>query len=116
MEATLKRCEKQGWYAACICDRSFHLCYEHAKKHIKMACGIHKLIIVHKNNQYSEKCKFVIECKNEIQESKNLRNVKSDQMLAEINKDQNFLQKLLIICLNFLQKVLIVCMLRIIIN
>ena len=98
-----------------------------------MACGIHKLIIVHKNNQYSEKCKFVIECKNEIQESKNLRNVKSDQMLAEINKDQNyhtvrnfpellarltsnFLQKLLIICLNFLQKVLIVCMLRIIIN
>ena len=95
MKTTLKICEKQG-YAACVCDRSIHFCYEHAKKHIKMPCGIHKLIILYKtNNERSLKCKFVFEYKNEtkskhIQKSKNLRNVKSDQLLDEINKDQIF--------------------------
>ena len=93
METTLKKCEKQG-YAACVCDRSIHFCFEHAKKHIKMPCGIHKLIILYKtSNQRSAKCKFVFEYKNETKsnpahKSKHIRNAKSDQMFDEINKDK----------------------------
>ena len=93
MKTTLKICEKQG-YAACVCDRSIHFCFEHAKKHIKMPCGIHKLIILYKtSNQRSAKCKFVFEYKNETKsnpahKSKHIRNAKSDQMFDEINKDK----------------------------
>ena len=92
MESALKMCGKQG-YATCICDKRIHFCYKHAKDHIKIPGGLHKLFIFQKTSLFYEKCKFVFEHTNKIKnnliyKSNNLRNVKSDRMLDEKNEPQ----------------------------